>query len=197
MDCSSQTSLSFPISQSLLKPMSIDDGVPSNHLILGCFLLLLPSIFPKVLFSELALRIRWLKYWSFSFNISPSNEYSGLISFRIDWFDLLAVQGILKSLLQHHRLKVSNLWCLAFFMVQLTFVHDYWTNQSFDSMSAKLCLCFLICCIDLSYFSSKEQVSFNFMAVVTICSDGHHVEPKKIKSVTVSIFFPIYLPYRC
>ena len=124
--------------------------MPSNHLILCRFLLLLPSIFPKVLFSELALRIRWLKYWSFSFNISPSNEYSGLISFRTDWFYLLAVQGILKSLLQHHRLKVSNLWCLAFFMVQLTFVHDYWINHSFDSMSAKLCLCFLICCIDLS-----------------------------------------------
>ena len=109
--------------------------MPSNHLILCCFLLLLPSIFPsiKVLFNESALHIRWLKYWSFSFNISPSNEYSGLISFRMDWFDLLAVQGTLKSLPQHHRLKISNLWCLDFCMVQLTFVRDYWTNHSFDS----------------------------------------------------------------
>ena len=135
MDCSSQASLSFPISQSLLKPMSIDDGdaiQPSHPLLL---LLLLPSIFPsiKVLSSELALHIRWLKYWNFGFNISPSNEYSGLISFRIDWVYLLAVQGILKSLLQQYGLKVSNLWCLAFFMVQLTFIHDYWTNHSFDS----------------------------------------------------------------
>ena len=139
-----------PSPRACSNPCPLMMGMPSNHLILCRFLLLLPSIFPKVLFSELALRIRWLKYWSFSFNISPSNEYSGLISFRTDWFYLLAVQGILKSLLQHHRLKVSNFWCLAFFMVQLTFVHDYWINHSFDSMSAKLCLCFLICCIDLS-----------------------------------------------
>ena len=128
----------------------IESAMPSNHLIL-CHLLLLPaSIFPRIrVFSnESGLCIRWPKYWSFSF--SPSSEDSVLVFFRIDWFYLLAVQGILKSLLQHHRLKVSNLWCLAFFMVQLTFVHDYWINHSFDSMSAKLCLCFLICCIDLS-----------------------------------------------
>ena len=96
--------------------------------------LLLPSIFPsiRVFSSELTLCIRWPKYWSFSFSISPSNKYSGLISFRIDWFDLLALQGTLKGLLQHHDMKTSILWCSAFFMVQLTFEHDYWKNHSFD-----------------------------------------------------------------
>ena len=103
------TSLSFTISRSLLKLMSIELVMPSNHLILCCSCLLLPSIFPimRVFSSESALRIRWPKYWSFS--ISPSSEYSELISFRIDWFDLLAVQGTLKSLLQHHNLKASIL----------------------------------------------------------------------------------------
>ena len=99
-----QTSLSFTISQSLLKLMYIESVMQSNHLILFCPLLLLPSIFPsvRVFSSESALCIRWPKYWSFSFSIRPSNEYSGLISFRIDWFDLLVVQGTLESLLQHH-----------------------------------------------------------------------------------------------
>ena len=102
--------------QSLLKPLSIKSVMPSNHLILCRPLLLLPSIFPsiRVFSNESVLCIRWQKYWSFS--ISPSNEYSGLISFRIDWFDLLAVQGTLKSVLQHHSSKVSILWCLAFFI---------------------------------------------------------------------------------
>ena len=123
-----QTFLSYTISRSLLKLMSIQSVMPSNHLILGCPLLLLPSIFPsiRVFSSELALPIRWPKYWSFSFLISPSNEYSGLISFRIDWLDLLAVQGILKSLLQHHSLKASILQCSAFFIVQLS--HPYMTT---------------------------------------------------------------------
>ena len=114
-----QASLSFTISQNLLKFMSIVFVMPSNHLILCCPLLLLPSIFPsiRVFSNESALRIRRPKYWKFS--ISPSNEYSGLISFRTDWFDLLAVQGTLKSLLQHHSSKASILWCSAFFMVQL------------------------------------------------------------------------------
>ena len=112
-----QASLSFTISQSLLKLMSIELVIPSNHLILCCSLLLLPSIFPsnRVFSSESALHIRWPKYWSFS--ISPSNKYSGLISFRMDWFDLLAVQGTLKSLLQHHNSKASILQHSAFFMV--------------------------------------------------------------------------------
>ena len=102
--------------------MSIESVMPSNHLILCCPLLLLPSVSPsiKVLSGELGLHIRWPKYWSFSFRISPSNEYSGLISFRIDWFDLLAVQGALKSLLQHHSSKTSILQHSAFFMVQLS-----------------------------------------------------------------------------
>ena len=118
----SQASLYFTISWSLLKLMSIESVMPSNHLILCRLLLLLPSIFPsiRVFSSELALHIRWLKYWSFSFSISPSNEYSGLISFRIDWFDLLAIQGNLKSLLQHHSSKASILWCSDFFLVQLS-----------------------------------------------------------------------------
>ena len=102
------------------KTMSIESVIPSNHLILCRPLLLLPSVFPsiRVFSNESALRIRWSKYWCFS--ISPSNEYSGLISFRMDWFDLLAVQGTLKSLLQHHGLKASVLWCSAFFMIQLS-----------------------------------------------------------------------------
>ena len=104
-----QTSLSFTISQSLLKLMSIESMMPSNHLILCCPLLSLPSILPsiRVFSSEWAFRIRWPKYWSFSFSISVSSEYSGLISFRLDWFDLLAVQGTPKSLLQHHGSKAS------------------------------------------------------------------------------------------
>ena len=112
--------------RSLPKLISIKSVMPSNHLILCRPLLLLPSIFPsiRVFSNDSVLRIRWPKYWSF--NISPSNEYSGLISFRMDWFDLLAVQGTLKSLLQHHSSKTSVLWCLAFFMVQLS--HPYMTS---------------------------------------------------------------------
>ena len=117
-----QASLSITSSQSLLKLMSIELVIPSNHLILYRPLLLPPSIFPsiRVFSSELVLCIRWPKYWSFSFSISPANEYSGLISFRIDWFDLREVQGTLKSLLQHHSLKASVLQCSAFFRVQLS-----------------------------------------------------------------------------
>ena len=123
-----QASLSITNSQSLLKLMSIQSVMPSNHLILYCRLLLLPSIFPsiKVFSNESALRIRWPKYWSFSFSISPSNEYSGLISLRIDWFDLLAVQGTLKNLLQYHSSKASILQHAAFFIVQ--FSHPYMTT---------------------------------------------------------------------
>ena len=122
---SRQSSLSFTVCQSLLKLMSTESVMPSKHFILCHPLLLLPSIFPniRVFPSELALRIRWPKYWSFSFSISPSNEYSGLISFRIDWFDLLAVQETLKSLLQHQNLKASIFQCLAYFMVQLSHLY--------------------------------------------------------------------------
>ena len=116
-----QASLSITNSQSLPKLMSIESRMPSNHLILCHPLLLQPSIFPSIraFSNESVLRIRWPKYWSFSFSISPSNEYSGLISFRMDWFDLFAVQGTIKSLLQHHSSKASVLQCSAFFMVQL------------------------------------------------------------------------------
>ena len=123
-----QGSLSITNFQSLLKLMSIESVMPSNHLILCCSLLLPPSIFPSIrVFScESVLCISWLKYWSYSFSISPSNEYSGLISLRIDWLDLLAVQETLKSLLQHHSSKASSLQCSAFFIVQLS--HPYMTT---------------------------------------------------------------------
>ena len=123
-----QASLSTANSWSLLKLMSIESAMPSNRLILCHPLLLLPSNFPsiRVFSSESVLPIRWPKDWSFSFNISPSNEHSGLISFRIDWLDLLVVQGTLKSLLQHHSSKASILWHSAFFIIQLS--HPYVTT---------------------------------------------------------------------
>ena len=119
-----QASLSFPVSWSLLRFVSIESATLSNHVILCCTLLLLPSIFHsiRVFFNESALRIRWPEYWSFSFNISSSNEYSGLISFRIDLFDLLAIQGTLKSLLQHHSSKIPSLQHSASFMVQPSYL---------------------------------------------------------------------------
>ena len=119
INCSMPGFLSITNSRSLLKLMSIESVTPSNHLILCCPFLLPPSIFPsiRVFSKESAFCIRWPKYWSFSFSISPSNEYSGLISFMIDWLDLFAVQRTLKSLLQHHSSKVSILWCSAFFIV--------------------------------------------------------------------------------
>ena len=118
-----QTSLSINNSRTLLKLMSIESVMPSNHLILCRPLLLPPSVFPsiKVFSNESVICIRRPKYWSFSFSISPSNEHPGLISFRMDWLDLLVVQGTLKSLLQHHSSKASILWCSAFFMVQLLY----------------------------------------------------------------------------
>ena len=128
MDCSMPASLFFTISWSVLRLMSIELMMPSNHLILCCPRLLLLSIFPsiKVFSNESVLRIRWRKYWSFSFSIRPSNEYSGLISFQMDWLDLLGVQGTLKSLLQHHSSKASILQHSAFFIVQLS--HPYMTT---------------------------------------------------------------------
>ena len=132
MDAGWQASLSLSVSWSLFKLMSIKLLMPFNHLILCCSLLHLPSIFPsiKVVSNGLALHITWPKYWSFSFSISPYSEYSGLISYRIDWFELLAVQRTLKSLLQHHSLKVSILQTSGFFTVQLAY--DYWKNHSFE-----------------------------------------------------------------
>ena len=129
-----QASLSITNSWSLLTLMSIELVMSSNHLILGNPLLLPPSIFPsiRVFSSESALHIRWPKYWSFSFSISPSNEYSGLISFRMDWFDLLAVQGTLKSLLQHHSSSINSSALNFLYSPTLTSIHDYWKNYSFD-----------------------------------------------------------------
>ena len=141
-----QASLSITDSRSLLKLMSIESVIPSNHLILCHLLLLLPSIFPSIrgFSSESVLHIRWPKYWSFSFNISPPNEYSGLISFKMDWLDLLAVQGTLKSLLQHHTSKVSILRCSAFFIVQ--FSHSYMTTGKTTALTRQIFvdLCSLI-----------------------------------------------------
>ena len=124
-----QASLSITNSQSILKLMSIEWVMPSNHLVLCCSLLLLPSIFPsiRVFSNESVFHIRWPNVWGFSFSISPSNDYSGLISFRMDWFDLLAIQGTLKSLLWHHSLKASILWLSAFFMIQAS--HPYMTTH--------------------------------------------------------------------
>ena len=123
-----QAFLSITNSRSLLKLMSIDSLMPSNHFMLCCLLLLLPSIFPsiRVFSNESVLHIGWPKYWNFSFSISPSNVYSGLISFRMDWLDLLAVHGTLKSLLQHHHSEESILWHSAFFILQLS--HPYMTT---------------------------------------------------------------------
>ena len=141
-----QASLSITNTRSLLKLMSIESVMPCNHLILCYPLLLLPSIFPsiRVFSKESALRIRWPKYWSFSFNISPSNEYSGLISFRMDRLDLHAVQGTLKSLLHHHSSNVSILWHSAFFIVQ----------QSFKCFLIHFLQCFVVV-----VFATKEYVS--------------------------------------
>ena len=130
-----QASLSITNTRSLLEHMCIKLVTSSNHLILCGPLLLLALVFLSIRVSsnESVLHITWPKYWSFSFSISPSNEYSGLISFRIDWLDLLAVQGSLKSLLQHHSSKASILQCSVFFMVQLSqSIYDYWKNYSFD-----------------------------------------------------------------
>ena len=163
-----QTSPSLTISLSFRKPMC-PLSQWCHPTILSRRLLLLPSIFPniRVFSSELALRIRWPKYWSFSFSISPSSEYSGLISFKIDWFDFLAVEGTLKSLLQHHSSKSSILWCSAFFMVQ--FSHPYMTSGkniplTIWSFVRKVLLRFLLCCLGLlySYATANNAPPFFF-----------------------------------
>ena len=129
-----QASLSITNSQSPPKLTSIESVMPSNHLIHCHPFLLLPSIFPsiRVFSNESVLHIRWPEYWSFSLSISPSNEHPGLISFRMDWLDLLAVQGTLKNLLQHHSSKASILQCSAFLIVQLSSIRDYWKNHRLD-----------------------------------------------------------------
>ena len=151
-----QASLSFTISWSLLKLMSIESVITSKHLILCHPLLLLPSIFPniKVFSSELVLHISWPKYWSFSFSISPSNEYSELISFTVDWFDLLTVQGSHKSLLQHHSSKAPILWHSAFFMVQLLI--GFWIV-----LMNKASICTSTCLLGLPQWLSSKESSCN------------------------------------
>ena len=164
-------------SRGLLKLMSIESVMPSNHLILCRPLLLLPSIFPsiRVFSNESVLLIRWPKYWSFSLSISPSNEYSGPISFRMDWLDLLAAQRMLKSLLQYHSSKASIHWYSAFFIVQLS--HPYMATGKtipltrWTFVAKVMSLLFNMLSRLVIVFSSKEQASFNFMAAVTICSD--------------------------
>ena len=191
-----QASLSITNSQSLLKLKSIKSVMPSNQLILCCPILLLPSIFPsiRVFPNESVLRTRWPKGWSFSFNTNPSNEYSGLISFRMDWLDLLAVQGILKSLLQHHSSKASILLCSAFFIVQ--FSHPYMTTGK------------TIALIRHTFVGKVKSVLFNMLStlVITFLPRSKHLliswmqsqsavilEPKKIKSVSVSTVSPSIL----
>ena len=184
-----QASLSITNSSSLLKLRSIKSVTPSNHLILCCPLLLLPSIFPsiRVFSNELALRIRWPKCWSFSFSIGPSNEYSGLISFRRDYLDLLAVQGTLKSLLQHQSSKASILWCSAFLVVQLS--HPYMTTGKTIALTR------------WTFLGKVMSLLFNMLSTLVIgfLSRSKHLliswlqspsavilEPKKIKSLNVS-----------
>ena len=165
MNHSTPGPLSITNSRSLPKPMSIESVTPSNHLILCCPLLLLPSIFPsiRVLSNESALHIRWLKYWSFSFNISPSNEYPGLISFRMDWLDLLAVQGTLKSLLQHHSSKASILWHSAFFIVQ--FSHPYMTTGKTIAFTRRTDLCWQS---DVSVFNMLYRLVITWLVHVLL-----------------------------
>ena len=192
-----QASLSITNSWSLLKPMSIELVMPSNHLILCHPLLLLPSIFPsiRVFSNESALHIRWPKYWSCSFNISPSNEHPGLISFRMDWLDLLAVQGTLKSLLQHHSSKVSILWCSAFFIVQLS--HPYMTTGKTIALTR------------WTFVDKVMALLFNMLSrsVITFLPKSKRLliswlqspsavilEPQKIKSATVSTVSSVLTP---
>ena len=191
-----QASLSITTSQSLLKLMSIESMMPSSHLILCHPLLFLPSILPgiRVFSNESVLRIRWPKYWSCSFSISPSNEYSGLISFRIDRFDLLTVQGTLKSLLQHHSSKASILRCSAFFRVQLS--HPYMTTgktialtrQTFVGKEMSL-LFNMLSSLDIAFLPRGKHLLISWLqspsAVIS--------EPPKNKISHCFHCFPIYL----
>ena len=196
MNSSTPGSLSITNSKSLPKLMSTESVMPSNHLILCCPLLLLPPIFTniRVFSNDSALHIRWPKYWSFNFNISPSNEHPRLI-FWMDWLDLLAVQGTLKSFLQYHSSKASILWHSAFFIVQLS--HPYMTVGKAIALTRWI------------FVSKVMSLLFNILSrlVIAFLSRSKHLlisslqspssviwEPKRIKSVTVSIVSPIYLP---
>ena len=154
--------------ESTQKPMSIESVMPSNHLILCCPLLLLPSVFPsiRVFSNESALYIRWPKYWSFSFSISPSNEHPGLISFKMDWLDLFAVQGTLKSLLQHHSSKASILRCSAFFTVQLS--HPYMTTGKTIALTRQTFVGKLGCSERNAISVCSLQVFFSIVLVLSL-----------------------------
>ena len=188
-----QVSLSITNSRSLPKLMSIESVMPSNHLILCRPLLLLPSIFPsiKVFSNESVLHIRWPKYWSFSFNISSSNEHSGLISFRMDWLDLLAVQGTLKSLLQHHSSKASILLRSAFFIVQLS--HLYMTAGKTIVLTRRtfvgkvMSLLFnMLSRLIITFLPRSKSLLISWLQSPSAVI----LEPHKIKSVTVSTVSP-------
>ena len=192
-----QASLYFTISLSLLKLMSIESVTPSNHLILYCTLLLLPSVYPSIwVFSnELALCIRWPKYWSFNFSISPSSEYSGLISFQIDWFDLFAVRGTIKSLIQNYSFKSINSSALSL-LHDSTLTSELTTGKTigltiWTFVDQVMSLLFNTLSKVCHSVSSKEQASFNFVAVVL--SDFGAQENKICHCFH---FFPIYLPRR-
>ena len=188
-----QTSLSNTNSQSLPKLMSIESMMPSNHLILCCPLLLLPSIFSsiRVFSNESALHIRWPKYWSFSFNISPSNEHPRLISFRMDWLDLLAVQGTLKSFLQHHSSKASILQRSAFVIVQLS--HPYMTTGKTIALTRWtfvgkiMSLLFnVLSKLVIAFLPRSKRLLISWLQSPSAVI----LEPKKIKSDTLSIVSP-------
>ena len=180
---SNQVVMSYTISWALLKLMSIESVMPSNHFILCHPFFLLPPIFPNIRLFPQGLCSRWPKYWSFSFSISPSKEYSGLISYRIDWFDLLAVQVTRKSLLQHHSSKASNLECSVFFIVQLS--HPYMTTGNTTALTRQTfvgkvtSLLFNMLFGLVITFLPRSKHLFNFMAAVTICSDFGAPKNKK------------------
>ena len=193
MTTARQASLSITNSQSLPKPRSIESVMPSNHLILCQPLLLLPSIFPsiRVFSSESALCIRWPNYWSFSFSISPSNEHPGLISFRMDWLDLLAVQGTLKSLLQYHSSKASILQRSAFFTVQLS--HPYMTTRKTIALTRRTLvgkvmslLLNMLSRLVITFFPRSKRLLISWLQSPSAVI----LEPPKIKAVTISIVSP-------
>ena len=193
-----QASLSITNSQSLLRLMFIELVMPPNHLTLCHPLLLLPSVFPsiRVFSSESALRMRWPKYWSFSFSISPSNEYYGLIFFRIDWFDLSAVQETLKSLLQHHSSKASILQCSAFLMVQLSNPHMT-TGKTIDLtrwtfVGKVMSLLFnMLSRLITAFLSRRKHLLISWLQSPSAVT----LEPKKIKVCHCFHCFPIYVPW--
>ena len=193
MDCRTPGFLFLHHLQGLLKLLSTELVMPLNHLILYCPLLILPSIFPsiRVFSNESDLHTRWPKYWGFSFSISPSIEYSGLISFRIDWFDLLAVQRTLKCLLQHQSSKASILWCSDSLRSNSHIRTWLLEKPQVGTLSVKRHRCFLICCLGLSKLFSQGASIFNFVVVVTVCSDFRVQENKICHGFH---FLPIYLP---